>query len=127
MAWGDYGILGAVLSAMSTAIGVIIRIIYVRLLDKNEGLLTKLAERHIEFVDALQSGHVEVVEILRSQEGHLGNLTILHEATDSKFATVKINRAMWHHADGMLYHIGGNAEKAEESFLKVKESIAGVE
>ncbi len=93
-------------TALLTVVGIGAAYILRRLFDRRDGILTRVGERHLQFIDSLEETHKslsESTETLAATAGAgtrtLADLVELHESPDSNFSTVRLHRAGVHACD----------------------------
>lgn len=99
-----------------------------RLLAKDDGIISIVATRHVEFLDAMEIQQVEMLTLTRKVvkleeegltttadiSGTLERLTDQHDSEHSKFATVRLHRAGAHACEVLekiCRELGVNADK----------------
>ena len=93
-------------TALLTVVGIGAAYILRRLFDRRDGILTRVGERNLQFIDSLEETHKslsESTETLAATAGAgtrtLADLVELHESPDSNFSTVRLHRAGVHACD----------------------------
>ena len=119
----EFGVLAAVLLSVVTSVAWFCRAVWNRLFDEERGIVTRITNRHIQFIDALESSQQKTVEILQRQEDHLSLLVAQHADPKSTFSTVRTNRCLWYLAEALKALAHGSAEHVEQNIEKAKEAL----
>lgn len=97
-----FGLATAILTVVGFAAAYVLR----RLFAKGDGILTRVGERHLLFIDSLEDTHKSLAESTQTLTATAGagtrtlaELVDLHEDPESNFSTVRLHRAGVHACD----------------------------
>ncbi len=99
----DHGILGILV----LAVGWSARVVFKRLFDENKGIVTKVANRHMLFVDSLDKSQQDVSESIRANVA----------------AEEKTHRVVGMHADALLSMAAATSKEVKHAVKPHIEAI----
>lgn len=126
----DYGVVGGILTTVFAGLGITARVLYRRLLGEN-GLLTRVFERHLEYVDRNQAQTDDLVASTLRQEAHLEQqgqrlheLTGLHHDPASIFSTIATEEALEKMARAQQALLRDDQDRAIEILKDIERGLA---
>lgn len=128
MEWSEIisqvGVIGAILIALFVG-G---RALFKRLFDPETGILVKISNRHLAFVDAVEKNMEKQSSALEEQSLALATLLEMHADPSAPFSTVRTNKAIWHLVEAVKCLgsevKGDNKRQLERHVEKAKEGLA---
>ena len=124
----QFGVSAVVIAFFVVSSGYVLR----RLFNSKDGILTKVGERHIEYLstsekclEQLATANGKLADNWEQQSGALARLAEQHDSESSPFATVKLSRAGVHACD-VLEKVANNlgiTEACESSIESIRREL----
>ncbi len=124
--WSQFGLLGAVLGVVFTGLGIVVKLLYTRLLGEEHGLLTNYIERNKHDLDNAIIAHEAILRRLGELEVVVERLHTIHMDPDSLFSTVVLRAAAWHAVSAAQDACPTESAEVREHLSKAKEALAGI-
>lgn len=104
------------------------RALFKRLFDPQTGILIKISDRHLAFVDSVEKNQEKQKAAIQEQANTIAALLEMHSDPNSSFSTVKTNEALYHLLEALRYMgaevKGNNKQQLERHLDKAKEGLA---